>query len=196
MTETKRERPEERTRLSAQKWEELSAKGGLFNSVSVEERVEWNAGLSVTARLQWPPDRSQHSAASGGPVNWPGGPPSLPFSSWICSGLWQGWWVVWYTGGYLWDIFVHGSIFSKKWFTCVQGCQGGASCSGRNTGTALYSKQSNIIATANCLIQDTRRSRLFSATLNSEICNIALLQRKLFAKDLVLELIPVHGWRN
>ncbi len=41
------------------------------------------------------------------------GPPSPVFSSWICSGLWRGWWVVWYTGGYLWDIFVHGSIFSK-----------------------------------------------------------------------------------
>lgn len=59
------QRQKERDRKKGQDWErkserELSAKGGLFNSVSVEERVEWNAGLSVTARLQWPPDRSQH----------------------------------------------------------------------------------------------------------------------------------------
>lgn len=46
------------------------------------------------------------------------------YCSWICSGLWWGWWVVWFTGGYLWDIFVHCSIFSKEVYMCL-GSSGG-----------------------------------------------------------------------
>ncbi len=63
--------------------------------------------------------------------------------------------------------------FQQRRFTCVWDCQGGASRPWRNTGRAFYSKQSKVIAAANRPIQDTWWSELFSAGLNSAICNSA-----------------------